>query len=127
LTKTVVRGDAVTTVTTTALIPLAVSLFEENDWRLTSLFILGASMWEPESTSKVSGPYGSTRRNLEVGVWVDGGLVLAEREAFDADEPPTGVIFRCPNRRHMWRERLLLSREEYRLVFNYGGMEIANS
>lgn len=49
-------------------------------------------MWEPESTSKVSGPFCATKRNLEVGVWVNGGSVLAEREAFDADEQLTGVI-----------------------------------
>jgi hypothetical protein len=60
--------------------------------RLNVFYILGASMWEPESTSKVSGPFCATKRNLEVGVWVNGGSVLAEREAFDADEQLTGVI-----------------------------------
>lgn len=36
--------------------------------RLNVFDILRASMWEPESTSKVSGPCGATRRNLQVGV-----------------------------------------------------------
>jgi hypothetical protein len=62
--------------------------------RLNVFDILRATMWEPESTSKVSGPYGATRRNLEVGIWVDGASVLAERKAVDADELPAGVTFR---------------------------------